>query len=238
MKYKLFTFMFFLTLFVDFGYSQETINQYDSNGKRHGVWKKNFEGTNKVRYQGKFEHGKEVGLFKFYKLIKNKSSLTATKEFNTNDNTAYVKFLTSRGKVISEGMMNERLYIGKWIYYHKNSEKIMSLENYNDQGQLHGEKKVFYDNGRLAEHFNYYNGNLNGEAKYYAVNGTLVKYYIYENNELHGWSKHFDEEGDLLVEGRYKNGKKSGIWKYYNNGKLVKEHNFDYIPKRKRSKKD
>ena len=48
----------------------QSLNGFDSDGKRHGKWKKNFEGTQVVRYEGTFSHGKEVGLFKFYKNIK------------------------------------------------------------------------------------------------------------------------------------------------------------------------
>ena len=83
--------------------SAQDINQFDDNGKRHGVWKKNFKGTQLLRYQGKFLHGKEVGKFMFYKLIKKKSLLTAIKQFNDTDNSAYVKFLASNRNVIWEG---------------------------------------------------------------------------------------------------------------------------------------
>ena len=61
-------------------------------GERHGVWKKNFDNTDQPRYEGEFKHGKEIGRFKFYKLIDNKSVLSATKEFNANDDMANVKF--------------------------------------------------------------------------------------------------------------------------------------------------
>ena len=212
----------------------QNINQFDSENNRHGVWKKYFDGTKQLRYEGQFSHGKEVGLFKFYKLHKRKSYLTATKQFNENDNMAYVTFLSIIGKKISEGKMNGKLYVGEWVYYHKNSSKVMTLENYNDDGQLHGEKKVFYDNEVLAELSIFKNGKLQGKATYYSENGALIKEYMYEDGELHGWSKHYDDlTGKVLVEGMYKKGKKAGNWKYYLNGKLVKEKNMDYVPKRK-----
>lgn len=73
--------------------AQNSVNQYDNNGKRHGVWKKNFDKTNEPRYEGQFEHGKEVGVFKYYTLKQKKSVLSATKTFNPNNNIAEVKFL-------------------------------------------------------------------------------------------------------------------------------------------------
>ena len=59
----------------------QEFNQFDSNGKRHGKWKKNFEGTEVLRYEGQFEHGKEVGVFKFYQNLENKAVLAATRTF-------------------------------------------------------------------------------------------------------------------------------------------------------------
>jgi len=222
--------LFFITTLV----SAQEINQLDTNGERHGIWKKNFEGTKQVRYEGEFNHGKEIGLFKFYKYIKKKSVLTATKQFNNDDNAAYVNFLSSRGKVISEGKMNDKLYVGKWTYYHNNSAKIMTLETYTNEGKLQGKRLVYYEDGQIAEEANYINGSLEGNSNWYSKKGTVIKSFVYENNELHGNAKYFSEEGVMLAEGSYKRGKKTGIWKYYNKGKLVKEKDFTYIPKYKK----
>ena len=63
MKYTLY---FYFILFGSSLCAQESINQMDANGKRHGVWKKTFPGSQQLRYEGTFDHGKEVGVFKFY----------------------------------------------------------------------------------------------------------------------------------------------------------------------------
>ena len=97
----------------------QTINQLDENGLRHGIWKKYFDDTTILSYEGEFNHGKEIGIFKYYKNIENKASLTATKQFNEANNQAYVTFYSSKGKVISEGTMAGKLYIGAWKYYQK-----------------------------------------------------------------------------------------------------------------------
>ena len=52
-----------------------------------------------------------------------------------------------------------KLFVGKWVYYHKNSDVVMTIEYYNDQGELHGKKQVYYDNTQLAEELDYVNGN-------------------------------------------------------------------------------
>ncbi len=209
----------------------QNLNAFDENGKRHGSWKKNFDGTSITRYEGQFNHGKEIGLFKFYKNYKNKAILTATKQFNENNNIVEVKFLASNGRVISEGKMNGKIYIGTWKYYQKNSDQILSLEHYNDEGKLTGEQLVYYPNRQLAEKKNYINGKLQGPSMWYSVKGVVLKSYIYENDELHGEAKFFNPKGELITQGQYKRGKKDGIWKNYENGKLLSEKDFTYKPK-------
>jgi len=228
------TILLIITLLLVSNLSTQNINQYDTIGKRHGIWKKNFEGTTQLRYEGEFNNGKEVGLFKFYKLIKKKSVLTATKQFNGFDNSAYVKFLSSRGKVISEGKMVGKKYIGKWIYYHKSSNAIMQTETYNANGLLQGEKLVFYKDGVVAERANYINGKLQGESKWYSVKGVVLKAFIYDNDELHGVAKYYNGKAKLLAEGHYKRGQKVGVWKYYDSGELIKEKDFSAVVIRKK----
>ena len=53
----------FLSVFI--GQAQGDINQMDAEGKRHGVWRKHYN-NNRIRYSGTFDHGKEIGVFKYY----------------------------------------------------------------------------------------------------------------------------------------------------------------------------
>ena len=90
-------FLLFAFLFIGQASAQEEINQLDANGKRHGLWRKTFEeNPNQVRYEGRFEHGKETGLFTFYILGQDKPA--ATKFFSPDSDTAQVKFLTQKRK--------------------------------------------------------------------------------------------------------------------------------------------
>jgi len=224
-------FTFLLIILSSFAFAQE-VNQFDAEGNRHGIWKKNFDGTDQIRYQGAFDHGKEVGEFKFYKLVKKKSILTATKVFNAKDNSAEVKFLASTGKVISEGKMVGKLYVGKWIYYHNKSDEIMTLENYNDKGELEGEKLVYYKEGKVAERVNFVAGKQQGKSLWYSVKGVVLKEFMYDKGELHGIAKYYSPKGELLAEGKYERGKKVGLWKYYEDGEFTKETDFS-APKKK-----
>ena len=219
-------FLYILTLITFSCFSQESINQLDNEGYRHGVWRKFFDKTKQLRYEGQFDHGKEVGIFKFYTLNKGISVLSATKRFNKNNAMAQVAFMSSNGAIISKGQMNKKLFVGEWIFYHNNSTAILSSEFYNDKGELEGEKHVFYKNGAKAEISHYVRGQLNGLSLWYAENGTVLKAFNYKNDELDGISKYYDNTGSLEAEGAYKRDRKHGIWKYYKNGKLVetKDH--------------
>lgn len=215
-------FIFILTIASLNVSAQGTYNQFDADGKRHGNWRKFFHNTKELRYEGQFNHGKEIDTFKFYTLNKGKSVLSAIKVFTPDSDEATVTFLSSKGKIISQGQMFGKLYVGKWTYYHNKSDAIMSEENYNNNGQLDGEKLVYYPDGTKAEKSNYTNGKLNGSSIWYAKTGKILKDFTYENDELHGLSKYYDAEGHLQAEGTYRKGLKHGIWNYYENGKFVK----------------
>ncbi|UKM64483.2 toxin-antitoxin system YwqK family antitoxin [Flavobacteriaceae bacterium GSB9] len=219
-------YVFFCILICNCMLFAQSYNQFDKNGKRHGKWKKNYDNTDVLRYEGQFLHGKEVGLFKFYKNYKSKAVLSATKQFNPDHNVADVKFFTSAGKLVSEGQMEGKTYIGTWKYYQKNNDKLLILEYYNSQGELDGERFVYYPNGQVAEKQNYRNGKRHGASTWFSEDNVMLKSYVYANGELHGEAKFFNANGELITEGNYKKDKKSGVWRFYENGKLVKEDNY------------
>ncbi|MFD1016510.1 toxin-antitoxin system YwqK family antitoxin [Winogradskyella rapida] len=216
--YSLFT----LTLFLTSVQAQDAVNQFDKNKKRHGLWTKNYYQTDQKRYEGVFKHGKEVDTFKYYTLSAGKSVLSAVKVFNETDSIAKVTFYASNKKVISEGQMNGKRFMGKWIFYHKNSSKKMIEEYYNDAGLLSGERFVYYPNGVLAESAHYKDGKLDGEAKWYSEKNTLLRHTIYKNDKLHGQAYYYNANNQLTSEGVYEENQKKGIWKYYKDGKLTK----------------
>jgi len=214
------------TLLVVFSVSAQTINQLDENDKQHGIWKKNFNGTNILRFEGEFNHGKEVGLFKFYQNINNKAVLAATREFLQPGTKANVKFFASTGKVISEGQMDVKTYIGEWKYYQKDSDKLLILEHFDDKGNLTGERNIYYNTGQISQKDNYKNGKLNGVSYLYSEGNVVIQEHTYEDGLLHGPSKTYDIKGQLITEGFYKNDQKDGNWKYYENGKLTEAKSF------------
>ncbi|MUU78361.1 toxin-antitoxin system YwqK family antitoxin [Winogradskyella endarachnes] len=221
-KQKIYS-LFILTVFLTTANAQKSVNQFDKNGKRHGIWTKNYHKTDQKRYEGTFVHGKEVDSFKYYTLSSGKSVLSAVKVFNEKDSIADVTFFSSTKKVISKGKMNGKRFIGQWIFYHKNSTDIMIKEYYNEDGVLDGKRIVFFKNGKVAESANYKNGELHGESKWYSEQNVLLRHAQYKDGHLEGKTIHYNSEGDVVSEGNYKKSKKDGIWKYYKAGELHKK---------------
>jgi len=204
--------------------AQGEINQLDPQGERHGVWQKMYPNSKQLRYEGQFDHGKEVGVFKFY-CEDCENTPTATKEFNATNAIAKVNYFTAKGKLVSEGEMDAKERIGEWVYYHKKGAAVMTRESYSN-GEISGLKITYYPNGEVAEELNYEHGKMNGANKYFAPNGTLLKDLSYTDNMLDGNAIYYDERGQKSIEGVYRDDKKHGNWKYYKNGKFHHEETF------------
>ena len=226
MKSIIFLF-FFNTLF---SLAQTDFNKLDNNGKKHGVWKGLYPESKRVRYEGTFEHGKEVGVFNYYDDTK-AQSIIATREFTAKDNTVYTIFYDQRKNKVSEGKQVNKLFEGQWKYYHQNSKEVMTIENYKN-GKLEGLRTVFYPSTKIAEETNYSNGLKNGLYKKYSEKDAVVlEESNYKNGEYDGLAIYRDPLGNIVAQGKYVNGKKKGIWQFYENGKLVSEENMSKVKK-------
>lgn len=217
------TFIFFF-FFVSSLAAQEALNQHDSNGERHGFWREYYDNSKtQIKFEGEFVHGKESGLFKFYQ--EGLKQPAAIMEFDPASDTVQAKFLTQKGKTISEGKMLDQQRTGLWTYYHKDSDKVMMTETYRN-GILNGIKTTFYPNGRVAEEANYVDGQLHGSRKLFSEKGVVLEDLNYDKGELHGPAKFYNGKGELMSEGKYKRDKHHGTWRYYENGQLVKEKEY------------
>ncbi len=218
------TFLCYVLAFTCCSIFGQEFNNFDTEGKRHGKWKKRFENSDQIRYEGTFDHGKEIGEFKFYRPSSGNTP-TAVKIFSKDSDTITAKFFTKKGKVISQGKMVKKNRVGSWTYYHKGSDKIMMTEAYKD-GKLHGPQLTYFENGQLTEKTLFADGKRQGKRIMYSEKGVVLKEFTYENDQLHGITKYFDTSGKLIIEGNYKRDRKNGIWKYYENGKLKEEKLF------------
>jgi antitoxin component YwqK of YwqJK toxin-antitoxin module len=198
-------------------FAQE-FNKLDENGLKQGLWKGIYEESKRPRYEGVFDHGKEVGTFKFFDDTKARTVI-ATREFNAKDNSCYTIFYNQKNNKVSEGKVVNKKFEGEWKYYHEDSPTIMTLENYVD-GKLNGIRKVFYQSGKIAEETIYKSGIKEGPYKRYTENGVIMEETIYKNGDYDGKAIFRESDGQLAGQGLYKNGKKVGMWKILEKGKL------------------
>lgn len=212
--YLFFFGMFFGTMTVS---AQNEINKKDANGKNHGVWKK-YYANKQLRYEGTFEHGKEVGTFKFY-CETCKEQPEVIKEF-LPDGTALVKFFSKDGKLLSEGTMRGRDKIGTWTFYAEESNKPIIEETYKN-GVLNGEKLLFYPDGSVTEKLMFVNGVQEGESFFYSPKGVVLKQLTFSNNKLNGPAVYRDANGNITMKGVYKDGQNYGTWLYYKDGRVL-----------------
>lgn len=212
-------------LLITFSVFAQDVNKVDVNGKKHGLWKGIYEESKRVRYEGTFEHGKEVRMFKFFDDTK-AGTIIATREFNSNNNSCYTIFYNQNKNKVSEGKVVNKQFDGEWKYYHDDLPSIMTLELYVN-GKLNGIRKVFYKSGAIAEETTYKNGIKDGRYKSFAENGVVLEESNYNNGEYDEQAIYRNVDNQIASQGFYKKGKKAGIWKMLEKGKL-KDVNMNY----------
>lgn len=216
--------------------AQTDFNKLDEKGNKHGLWKGNYQESQRPRYEGTFNHGKEVGVFTYFDDTKAKTVI-ATRTFSEKDNSAYTIFYSQKKFVVSEGNAVNKLNEGEWKYYHKDSKVIMTTENYKN-GKLNGMRTVYFPNSKIAEAVNYTNGLKNGNYKNYSETGIVLEDSNYKNDKYEGKAVYRDPLGNIAAEGNFTNGKKTGVWKFYINGKLDYSENMSFQHKNKKASKD
>ena len=212
------------------GFSQTDFNKLDEKGLKHGVWRGFFEESKRLRYQGTFDHGKEIGTFNYFDDTK-EASLIGVRVFEPKDNSVYTTFFNQKKNIVSEGKSINKLKEGNWKYYHEASKEIMTLEIYK-LGNLEGKRTVYYKSGKIAEETNYKNGIKTGVYIKLTETGIELELANYKNNEYDGLATYKDPEDNIVSQGNFKNGKKVGIWKFYKSGKFDSQTNFNFQGKK------
>lgn len=204
--------------------AQDKTNQLDSNGKKNGLWKGVFVESKRPRYEGTFEHGVEVGTFKYYDDTK-AQSLLATREFSEKGTVAYTTFYDQKKNKVSEGKTVNRLNDGVWNYYHKGSKQLMTVENYKN-GKLEGTRTVYFPSGAIAEEAMYKNGQREGIYKVYLENGVITEESHFVKNQYEGEAIFRDPYGEIVSKGNFVKNERKGIWEFYKGGKLEKKEKY------------
>jgi len=203
----------------------QDLNSFDENEKRHGKWMKYYDGTTNLRYKGQFKHGKEVGVFEFFHKQPKGKHPSCIKTFSLDSDIVNVKYYTSTGVFLSEGNMKGKKRIGVWSSYERNTGVLIEKEEY-ENGMLNGTKTSFYEDGKIIQTQEFKNDLAHGKKLMYTPNGKLTSEYVFFNGKSNGLFAEYDKQGRKSLTGKYKMNKPQGIWKYYENGKLIKKKDY------------
>jgi antitoxin component YwqK of YwqJK toxin-antitoxin module len=197
----------------------QKINQFDSDNKRTGVWKK-YHANKTLRYTGQFDKGEEIGVFKFYDSRPSEHPIII-KTFSSISDSVVVVFYNLNGKMKTSGTFIKRERVGLWKYFYPDGA-VLSEEHY-EFGYLEGIQSVYYPDGQITATSNYKRGLLEGITSKYGNTGILIEEITYQNNIPNGLAKYFELNGSLKEMGVFKDGERLGNWEYYINGELAKE---------------
>lgn len=229
-NYKMGSFVALLCLVLNTGFSQ--INQYDSEGKRNGIWSKNFPDSQIKRYQGRFDHGEPVGKFVYYFPNGVVRSIVVHDSLS-NRATGYFYF---RSKALAAyGIYHGQKKDSVWTEFSPNGD-ITSKVNYKN-GKKNGEKIIYYpadpdypkvalvlkkihfkndlaegdfvayfDDGTIKAKGQYNKGQLDGKIIKYHPNGKIRLIERYRGGIRHGWWFTYDENGEEQGRNYYKDG--------------------------------
>ena len=160
---------FFLLILISLSISvnAQDINQLNTNGKKQGVWKKNYDNGN-LRYSGQFNNDIPIGIFYYYY---KSGELQLEKEFFHQGKAAATYIFYKNGNLKASGLYVNELKDSTWNYYNRDS--ILILQEVYSAGALNGTVKTFYDEGTIYEEKTYQNNTLNGKWKQYFLNGNI-----------------------------------------------------------------
>ena len=90
--------------------------------------------------------------------------------------------------------------------------------------------------GKIAEEMSYKNNLKNGLYKKYTEKQVVLEESIFKNDKYNGLAIFRDSNGNIASTGQFVNGKKSGMWQFFDKGKLIKEVNMSFPENATKSK--
>ena len=142
---------------------------------------------------------------------KNTTPIGLHKLFNQDGKLYYAIVYDNKGKIISEGGLNEGgKKEGKWIEYYSENKK--KTEGYYKSGKRNGTWKYFFVNGSVEQEGIYRNDLYDGEWYWFSANGKVIKFEEFSFGKENGKYIEINELGDTIQKGLYAEGMKTGQW--------------------------
>jgi antitoxin component YwqK of YwqJK toxin-antitoxin module len=190
--------------------TRDSINQYDQQGRKHGVWVKTYPNGQK-KYRGRFEHGEPAGTFKRYF----PGGKTMAVMNHSHPRGVYARLFNKKGQKRAEGLYIKQKKDSTWVFYNNRGQVIMR-EQYH-KGKRHGQSVKFFANGDTSHITSWQDGVRHGVYKQFFPNGRLKLRASYQKGQLEGPFTIYFPEGFKEIVGSYKNNLRHGKWVYFNN---------------------
>ncbi len=204
----------------------DAINRYDSQGKKHGLWREYYP-NGQIKWEATYSHGKLNGYYKEYSpygaLVKyeryknGKLLQLAQKNAKTKAITGNLQLIEEYypdGKLKHVGTYSDTIPVGIHRYYSE-SGKLDSAVWYGDLGQKLGTGMV----DSL--------GHKTGKWTLFYDDGKIMAIGKYQNDKRTGEWTFFYKNGQILQKGYYSDGQPDGQWLlYYKDGNLLREENY------------
>jgi antitoxin component YwqK of YwqJK toxin-antitoxin module/GH24 family phage-related lysozyme (muramidase) len=221
----------------------EKINQYDSEGRKQGIWEERDDDGDDEIGQGLYLNNERNGVWEFYDTISNQIFAKGQyvdghpdgiwEYYNPLNGELEGKRLYNNGEFVKELPLTEskKLFIprklsgenSRWSDWNKEQpiKDGVRINQYDNEGRKQGYWEQYYDDGSLDGKGNYVNDMEDGYWEWYHENGQLASQGLSVDNQRDGiWEIYYDN-GNLNAKGNYINGLEDGIWKFYHpNGEL------------------
>lgn len=123
---------------------------------------------------------------------------------------------------------NETIYTSGWIEEFIQYDTLGNVINHQYFKNASGKQMVLHLNGKPFSESAYQNGDLHGELKFYYYDGRVNSVQYYKHGLLDSTYRSYHLNGKLMSEGQHKLGQRYGTWKsYYSSGKLSVTETYD-----------
>jgi antitoxin component YwqK of YwqJK toxin-antitoxin module len=210
------------TLFAAITNGQDTVNQFNANGKRQGYWQKK-DSAGKIVYEGRFAGGLPVGTFRYYYPD---GKLKTVSEISGDGKSAQTVSYYQNGKKMAEGGYLDEKKEKTW-YFYREEDGVLLLEEHYKAGKREGISRAYYENGTVSELVTWVGGERTGTWEQYYSDGKLRLRSAYLSDEKNGVFNTFYNNGLPMMTGAYAAGRMDGHWIYYDEkGKITKKESY------------
>lgn len=191
-------------------YSQDTVNQVDTNGRKQGYWTK-YDKEGHLVYEGRFHDDAPCGTFTYYYP---NGKIRTISIISQGGKVALTTTRYPNGQLMATGKYVDQQRDSLWQFYSE-KEGILVSEEFYMNGKKEGPERIFFPGDGVAEIIPWKEGIREGIWEQFYDDGTLRLQGSYLNDEKEGQLRTFFVDGKLMMAGQYRDGHQDGTWIYY-----------------------